>query len=67
MTPQAQTVLKHLADHGTLTGIEGEAVYQIRHLPSRIFEIKRHGVAVTTETKFDARGQRYARYSVESV
>ena len=64
MTPQAQTVLTHLTQHGPLTGVEAEAVYRIRHLPRRIADLKDAGFDITTELRRDATGQRYARYSL---
>ena len=63
MKPQAELVLNHIRSQGSITGVEAEAVHKVRHLPSRIFEIKKSGIAVVTEFKLDATGQRYARYS----
>lgn len=64
MTPQAQTVLTHLANVGPLTGVEAEAVHRIRHLPRRIADLKAAGFDIRTTLKRDATGQRYARYEL---
>lgn len=63
MTPQANTVLRHIRSQGSITGVEAEQVHLVRHLPSRIFEIKKSGVSIKAERKMDLNGQRYARYS----
>ena len=64
MTPQVQQVLKHLQDHGSITGVEAEQVYRIRHLPRRIADLKVAHFLVNTEMRKDATGQRYARYTL---
>ena len=64
MTPQAQTVLTHLPNHGPITGVEAEAVYRIRHLPRRIADLKDAGFNIITELRRDPTGQRYARYAL---
>jgi len=64
MTPQAQTVLTHLTQHGPLTGVEAETVYRIRHLPRRIADLKDMGFDIKTTMHKDATGQRYARYAI---
>lgn len=64
MTPQATLVLKHLSAVSHITGVEAESVHRIRHLPSRIFEIKKAGYSIATEFKRDVTGQRYASYSL---
>lgn len=67
MTPQAKTVLTHLTKHGALTPVEASTVYRIRHLPSKIFEVKKAGHPVKTTIKRDATGQRYARYEMVAI
>jgi hypothetical protein len=68
MSPQCQTVLDHIKRAGSITGVEAETCHKIRHLPSRIFEIKKSlrkgGQTIVAETKHDVTGQRYVRYSL---
>ena len=64
MTPQAQTVLTHLANHGPLTGVEAETVYRIRHLPRRIGDLREAGFKIASNQCKDATGQRYVRYAL---
>lgn len=66
MSPQCELVLKHLNDpqFGSLSGVEAQAVYRIRHLPRRIADLKEAGVAITTKRMVDPTGQRYVRYSI---
>lgn len=67
MTPQAQTILTHLANHGPITGVEAEAVYRVRHLPRRIADLRDMGFGITSSIHRDATGQRYARYTLTGV
>lgn len=62
MTPQSMTILKHLQIRGSITPVEAATVYKARHLPSKIFELKRAGYDIQTELKTDLTGQRYATY-----
>lgn len=64
MTPQAQQILLHLKNHGSITQAEAGTVYRIRALPRRIADLKEAGHPITRELKKDATGQRYARYSL---
>lgn len=64
MTPQAQTVLTHLAVHGPITGVEAEQVYRIRHLPRRIADLRDMGFNIATTWHRDGTRQRYARYTL---
>jgi hypothetical protein len=64
LNPQAEVVAEHLLEHGTITRVEAEAVYRIRHLPTRIFDIRAQGICIDSTTKHDATGQRYVRYSL---
>lgn len=66
MTPQSTTILKHLQQAGHITPVEAATVYKARHLPSKIFEIKRAGYDVVTTLKRDFVGQRYASYSLKA-
>lgn len=64
MTPQAQTILTHLSQHGPITGVEAEQVYRVRHLPRRIADLRDMGFDIKTTWHRDATNQRYARYSL---
>jgi hypothetical protein len=65
MTPQAQTILKHLKTQGSITQAEANLIYKIRALPRRILDLKEAGCKIASVLKVDATGQRYARYSLE--
>jgi hypothetical protein len=65
MSPQLQTVLKHLQNFGSLSTAEAATVYKIRSLPTRIFELKALGYNIDVEIKRDPTGQRYARYTLD--
>lgn len=62
---QLQVVLQHLFVKGSISQVEAEAVYKIRRLASRIFELKQDGWRIKRELKQDLAGQRYARYSLD--
>lgn len=64
MTPQAQTILNHLQNHGSLTPAEAATVYKCRHLPRRVADLKALGHPIDTLIARDATGQRYARYAI---
>lgn len=67
VTPQAKLVAAHLADAGSITGVEAEAVYRVRHLPRRIADLREFGANIVSEWRKDATGQRYVRYAVGPV
>jgi hypothetical protein len=64
MTPQVQTLLTHLQQHGSISQAEAGLVYRIRALPRRIADLKAEGYNIKRELKVDPMGQRYARYSL---
>ncbi len=64
LSPQCAAVLNHIKKAGSITGVEAEQVHRIRHLPSRVFELKRAGYNIKAETHKDVVGQRYVRYSL---
>lgn len=65
LTPQAALVLTHLQRKGTVTPVEAQAVHKVRHLPARIFELRRAGYRIVSHTLRDLTGQRYVRYGLE--
>lgn len=73
MTPQAKTVLKHLQSNDHLTALQAIGVYGIYRLAARILEIRAHidatgaHLTVHTENVADAKGKRYARYSLRPL
>jgi hypothetical protein len=64
MTPQVQTLLNHLRNHGSISQAEAGLLYRIRALPRRISDLKELGHKIVRQLKTDATGQRYARYSL---
>lgn len=64
MTPQVQTVFKHLVLEGSITPMVAAGIYKIRSLPRRISDLKQVGVKVERVLLKDATGQRYASYSM---
>lgn len=66
MTPQSKLILKHLQVAGHITPVEAATVYKARHLPSKIFELKKHGYNVVTTIKRDLTNQRYASYALHA-
>ena len=67
MTPQVQTVFKHLVLEGSITPMVAAGIYKIRSLPPRIADLKEAGVKVERVLLKDATGQRYASYSMASA
>jgi hypothetical protein len=64
LSPQQYIVVHHLNATGSITGVEAESIHKIRHLPSRIFELKAKGYPIAAHTHHDVTGQRYVRYSM---
>lgn len=66
LTPQALTVLHHMARTGSITQREALADHSIQSLTRRISEINSWAISVITERKkHPITGQRYARYSLK--
>jgi len=63
LSKQSNTVVSHLRAFPHLTAMQADGVYHIRRLASRIDEIRAAGYEVEKQTKEDAKGQRYTRYS----
>lgn len=63
LTPQAKTVLNHIALNGSITQREALIDHGIQSLTRRITEINDMGIALIREDrKHPITGQRYARY-----
>jgi len=60
---QCNRVWNHLIDHGYITQVIA-GNYGIRRLASRIDDLKKAGVIIETELKFDDAGVRYAYYTM---
>ncbi len=48
---QCDRVLRHLEDYGTITTLEAITEYGILRLASRINDLKRRGIAISSEIK----------------
>jgi predicted RecB family endonuclease len=65
LTPQALTVLKHMAKAGSITQREAIVDHSVQSLTKRISEITYWGISVNKEArKHPITGQRYMRYSL---
>lgn len=65
ISPQAQTVLKHLSNTGTITQREALLDHSVQSLTRRITEIRDAGFKVEgVWKKHPVTGQRYTRYSL---
>lgn len=62
LTPQSQTVLKHLKAVGDISCMEAHTLYKIRSLTSRIADLRKRGHIILSMHKRDTTGQRYVRY-----
>jgi hypothetical protein len=62
LAPQTATVLRHLEIIGSITRVEAEACHRVRHLPTRIFELRAAGHDIRSERHKDVNAQRYVRY-----
>lgn len=61
LKPQAQTIARHLREHGSITDLEALRLYRIRRLSGRIYEIR--GAGWTIETRNEPHdGGYHARY-----
>jgi hypothetical protein len=64
LTPQATTVIRHLADTGTITQREALLDHSVQSLTRRITELRDHGWNIDGQWKrHPVTGQRYKRYS----
>jgi len=65
--PQTRRVLSHLESVGSISPLEAFGVYGITRLAARINELRRVGFNVVTDMRQDAKGTRYASYSLARV
>lgn len=63
---QDEIILRHLKEIGNISGVEASTVYKCRSLTSVISRLMKRGWIIDKETKRDATGQRYVRYSYEA-
>lgn len=64
--PQTRQVLAHLESKGSISPLEAFGVYGITRLAARINELRKAGMEVTTDMRKDAKGTRYASYSLKA-
>jgi hypothetical protein len=64
---QEALTLAHLKDVGSISGVEAEAIYKIRHLPKRISNLKALGHNIVSIHKKDHAGQRFVRYELKEA
>ncbi len=68
---QTEKILRHIAEHGSITPVEALQEYGCMRLASRMCDIKRAGYHVRSvmETSRNRYGDtvRYARYSIEEL
>lgn len=64
LTPQAQTILRHLKRAGTITQREAMMDHSVQSLTRRITELREAGYDIAGEwKKHPITGQRYMRYT----
>lgn len=64
---QETLTLRHLQSVGSITGVEAETIYKIRHLPKRIQNLKAKGHDIISIHKKDFLGQRYVSYELRAA
>ncbi len=62
MQSQYQTILNHLVDYESISGVEAAELYRVRALPRRIKDLKENGFNIISEWRTDPLGQRYKKY-----
>jgi len=64
-TTQKELLINHFNSYSSITNVEAQAVYKIRALPRRIFELReRDGYSFEHRWCRDATGQRFMKYVV---
>lgn len=66
VTPQAQTVFRHLKKRRVITPAEALITYGISRLAACIYELRQAGFSVATKIKKDEAGHRYASYKLHA-
>lgn len=62
---QRELLINHFDNYSSITNVEAQAVYKIRALPRRIFELKeRDGYSFEHKWCRDATGQRFMKYII---
>lgn len=67
LSPQAQLVLNHPREAGSITNVEANAVLRVRSDSRRITELRDYGYRIRKVFKKDTTGQRYVRYYYDRV
>jgi hypothetical protein len=62
--PQNLTILGHLTDYDSITPMQAMTVYGIYRLAAAIHDLRKDGFEIASETKFDAVGHKYTKYSL---
>lgn len=66
LTPQADRIVRHMLDAGSITQREALVDYSVQSLTRRITEIRDAGIGVIgISKKHPTTGQRYTRYKLE--
>lgn len=61
---QNAQILEYLRTHSHITAYEALGLFRCFRLAARIFELKRAGYKINTDTRHDVTGKTYARYSL---
>lgn len=62
---QNKLIAKHLIERGNITSIEALHSYGVFRLAARIKNLRDQGFPISTRSKRDATGRRYASYYLE--
>jgi hypothetical protein len=62
MKTQYETLIDHLENRGSISGVEAHSFFRIRALPRRIKDLEQRGYRFERERCVDPTGQRYVRY-----
>ena len=63
--PQWKLLEEHLLKQGSISQSEAMTVYGIKRLASRIHDLRKKGLAITSELRRDPIGTQYSRYFLE--
>lgn len=59
---QAELLMKHFEQVGSISNMEAQSMYKIRALPRRVSDLESKGYKFERVRKTDLTGQRYVRY-----